>query len=296
MVFDLFWDGALVAGFGVQHSVLATLLAKKVVRWLANLDPLTWRGPQSFINVLYVLVAACLWRPVNYVVWELTGSSYWVMASILCGSWLWYFEIHLFEYDAGLAFGSTALINRSLGRKSPPLETWKTGFRRYSRFPVHAAFFPMFLAFPRMTADLLVLGIAGNCYNWIGTELYDLRLKRLLGRPYLEYVHRTGLIFPSVFRNFRGAYDLELPKPTHWRHPLNNVPGIAIGILGGVIYWVSSVARHSRRRTSGSVGALRSWSPSSAARSTRPSTPRNCSRPAMRISIDSKPEYPPTPP
>ena len=95
----------------------------------------------------------------------------------------------------------------------------------------------MFLAFPRMTADLLVLGIAGNCYNWIGTELYDLRLKRLLGRPYLEYVHRTGLIFPSVFRNFRGAYDLELPKPTHWRHPLNNVPGIAIGILGGVIYW-----------------------------------------------------------
>src|SRR4051812_33828295 len=116
MVFDLLWDAALVAGFGVQHSVLATLRAKKAVRWLANLDPLTWRGPQSFINVLYLLVAACLWRPVDHAVWELTGPSYWVMASILYAGWLWYFEIHLLEYDVGLAFGSTAFINRVLGR------------------------------------------------------------------------------------------------------------------------------------------------------------------------------------
>ena len=157
MFFDLMWDAALITGFGVQHSLLATLRAKKVVRRLANLDPLSWRGLQSFVNVIYVLVAACLWRSSDVVVWEFSGPAYWIMASILYAGWVWYFQIHIFEYDCGLAFGSTAIVNRVLGRKSPAVEMWKTGFRRWSRFPVHAAFFPMFLAFPRMTVDLLVL-------------------------------------------------------------------------------------------------------------------------------------------
>jgi len=236
MVLDLVWDALLVAGFGFQHSVLATLRAKKVIRQFSSIDPLSWRGPQSFFNILYVVLAACLWRPVDVVVWEFTGFGFVAMAALLYASWVWYFQIHIFEYDCGLAFGSTAVINRFLGRKSPPIEMWKTGFRRWSRFPVHTAFFPMFLAFPRMTADLLVFGIVGNIYNVIGTELYDRRLKKLVGKPYLDYVERTGLIFPPV-RHPAGAADLTLPEPTHWRRPLQNLAGIALGILGGFFYW-----------------------------------------------------------
>jgi protein-S-isoprenylcysteine O-methyltransferase Ste14 len=237
MFLDLLWDAVLVAGFGVQHSVLATLRAKKVVRQFSQLDPLSWRGPQSFFNILYVVLAASLWRPVDFVVWEFSGIGYVVMAAILYASWVWYFQIHIFEYDCGLAFGSTAVINRLLGRKAPPIEMWKTGFRRWSRFPVHTAFFPMFLAFPRMTADLLVFGIVGNLYNVIGTELYDRRLKTLVGKPYFDYVERTGLIFPPLRRNPAGAAGMTLPEPIHWKRPANNLAGIAIGILGGFFYW-----------------------------------------------------------
>ena len=233
---DLLWDAALVAGFGVQHSVLATIRAKKVIRRLSNIDPLSWRGPQSFFNILYVVLAASLWRPVNVSVWELSGIGFVIVAAVLYASWVWYFQIHIFEYDCGLAFGSTGVINRFLGRKSPPIEMWKTGFRRWSRFPVHTAFFPMFLAFPHMTMDLLVFGVVGNIYNVIGTELYDRRLKTLVGKPYLEYVDRTGLLFPPL-RNPRGAADLALPAPTHWQRPLQNLPGIVLGVLGGCFYW-----------------------------------------------------------
>jgi methanethiol S-methyltransferase len=237
MFLDLLWDAALVTGFGVQHSVLATLRAKKVIRQFSKFDPLSWRGPQSFFNVLYVVIAACLWRPVDYVVWEFTGLGGVIMTAILVAGWVWYFQIHVFEYDCGLAFGSTPNINRFLGRKAPMIEMWKTGFRRWSRFPVHTAFFPMFLAFPTMTADLLVLGVVGNLYNWIGTVLYDRRLMTLVGKPYYEYIDKTGLIFPPVIRNRAGAASLTLPEPTHWKRPLNNLPGIAIGILGGFFYW-----------------------------------------------------------
>ena len=237
MFFDLLWNAVLVTGFGVQHSLLATLRAKKVVRWISNLDPLSWRGPQSLVNVIYVLIASCVWRPSDFVVWEFSGPVYWVTATILYASWVWYFQIHICEYDCGLAFGSTALVNRVLGHKTPPVEMWKAGFRRWSRFPVHTAFFPMFLAFPRMTADLLVLGIVGNIYNWIGTKLYDRRLMKLVGQPYEEYVLRTGMIFPPLFRNPAGAADMKLPEPTNWKKPLHNLPGILIGIVGGIFYW-----------------------------------------------------------
>ena len=60
---------------------------------------------------------------------------------------------------------------------------------------------------------------------------------KLVGPPYLDYVRRTGLIFPPLLRNPAGAADMELPRPTHWQHPLHNIPGILIGVLGGVFYW-----------------------------------------------------------
>lgn len=237
MVQSLLWDAFLVAGFGIQHSLLATIRAKKVVKVFSKLDPLTWRGPQSFFNVLYVVVAASLWQPVDYVVWEFTGVTYWLVASVLAAGWLWYFQIHIFEYDCGLAFGSTAAVNSFQGRENPNLEMWKTGFRRWSRFPVHTAFFPMFLAFPTMRADLLVLGVVAIAYNVVGTILYDVRLKTLVGEPYQKYVDQTGLMFPPVYRNLKGARDMELPEPYHWMQPSQNLTGIFLGVLGGVFYW-----------------------------------------------------------
>lgn len=246
-------DGLLTAGFGVQHSILATLRvkARATKRW--HIQSIEWRTVESIVNVLYVLVASALWQSTSTVIWTASGllrSLLWVAVG---ASWLWYWELHLVEYDAGLAFGSTSLINRLERRIAPNLVPWKVGSRRWIRFPVHTAFFGMFLLLPTMTADLLVLGIVANVYNVIGSILYDRRLLRVAGTSYKTYVDVTGLIWPPVYRAPRGAGALPMPKPMHWNAPVRHVPGVLLGIVAGFFYW--SVLGHAAHSVTDSVKA-----------------------------------------
>lgn len=235
---DMVIDTLLVVGFGVQHSVIATVTLKKKVHKLTGIDPVSWRGIQSLINVSYIILAACLWREIPIIVWDFTGTAlFWVLGGILVASWIWYFQIHLFEYDCGLAFGSSAVLSRLQGNSPPPMEMWKVGSRRWLRFPVHSAFFPMFFAFPRMSLSMLIIAVVGNVNNIYGTILYDKRLERAINKPYKEYQSRTGLLFLPLRKAPAGAADMTLPRPTHWSQPLFNLPGIILGILAGVFYW-----------------------------------------------------------
>ncbi|MCZ7416452.1 MULTISPECIES: hypothetical protein [unclassified Streptomyces] len=229
-------DALLVVGFGVQHSVLATLRVKRVVKARTGMEALAWRSVESLANVVYILVAASLWQHTGDVVWELSGAAMVAMYALVAASWLWYWQLHLFEYDCGLAFGSTTLVAQTAGAQGPKLINWKVGTRRWIRFPVHTAFFGMFFLLPTMTTDLLVLAVVINIYNIIGSILYDKRLLAVAGDAYRPYLDRTGLILPPVYRNAKGAADLEMAAPQHWRKPSMHLPGLVVGIGLGVMY------------------------------------------------------------
>jgi protein-S-isoprenylcysteine O-methyltransferase Ste14 len=230
-------DGLLVAGFGVQHSILATLRVKRVVKAKTGIEALAWRSVESLSNVLYILCAGALWQHTHDVVWRLGGAPMVILYVLAAASWVWYWELHLFEYDCGLAFGSTTLVAQLAGAQGPKLISWKIGSRRWIRFPVHTAFFGMFFLLPTMTTDLLLLAIVLNTYNVIGSILYDKRLLTLAGDAYRPYIAVTGLIWPPVYRAPRGASDLAMPAPRHWRKPTMHLPGLVVGLGLGVLYF-----------------------------------------------------------
>lgn len=230
-------DGLLAAGFGVQHSVLATLRTKAHVLRLVGINALSWRSVESLVNVVYILVAASLWRSTSSVIWSTSGAMAGLILAVGVASWLWYWQLHLFEYDCGLAFGSTTLVARLAGRAGPKLVPWKVGSRRWIRFPVHTAFFGMFFALPVMTADLLVLAMVINVYNVIGSVLYDKRVEKLSGEPYVAYEAKTGLIWPPLYRALMGAHALTMPAPAHWRRSARHLPGVVVGLLLGAGYF-----------------------------------------------------------
>jgi methanethiol S-methyltransferase len=236
---SLLIDFLLVLGFGLQHSWLATLRVKRTVKAKTKIEALAWRSVESLSNVVYVLIAASLWQHTpDHVVWQTSGLLMYVLYAVVVASWLWYWQLHLFEYDSGLAFGSTTLVSKLTNSPAPKLVPWKVGSRRWIRFPVHTAFFGMFLFLPTMTADLLLLGVVLNIYNVIGSILYDKRLLTLARDAYLPYVNVTGLIFPPVYRAPRGAADVRMPAPAHWRKPVMHLPGLIVGIGLGVLYWL----------------------------------------------------------
>jgi len=255
-------DGLLVAGFGVQHSILATVRTKARAQKRFGIKPLTWRSVESLSNVVYILIAAALWQHVSQTAWHVSGIAASMMWVVLAASWLWYWQLHLFEYDCGLAFGSTTLVERFAGRTGARLVPWKVGSRRWIRFPVHTAFFGMFFAIPHMTYDLLVLAIVLNVYNVIGSILYDKRLEKLSGEPYFAYKSVTGLIWPPVYRAPQGAAHMTMPAPSHWHRPAMHIPGLVVGVAIAVLYHVTlghaqlGVADSARAAGAGLLAAL----------------------------------------
>ncbi|MFG3284534.1 hypothetical protein [Streptomyces sp. NPDC048111] len=214
-----------------------------MVKAKTGIEPLAWRSVESLANVVYILAAGALWQHTDTVIWELSGAPMVIMYSLAVASWLWYWQLHLFEYDCGLAFGSTTLVSETAKASKPKLTSWKVGSRRWIRFPVHTAFFGMFFLLPTMTSDLLVLAVVLNVYNVVGSILYDKRLVATAGEPYLRYIDVTGLIFPPVYRCLKGAADIPMPSPAHWRKPSMHLPGLIVGLGLGALYYALIGAR-----------------------------------------------------
>jgi hypothetical protein len=238
MAIKLIIDALLIIGFGVQHSILAMIRVKSVVQRRRGWNALQWRGVESLSNILYVLTAASLWQSVDSEIWHVEGPARAAMWTLLAIGWLWYLQLHLFEYDPGLAFGSTPLINSIMGVRCPTIESWNVGTRRWIRFPVHTAFFLMFFMIPTMSASTFVLAVTANLYNIVGSVLYDRRMERLVGDPYRQYQRVTGLILPALRRAPAGARDIAMPAPVHWSRPSRNVGGLLFGFVGGAFYFL----------------------------------------------------------
>jgi methanethiol S-methyltransferase len=237
MAWKLLVDVLLVIGFGAQHSVLATLRVKRRAKASIGWDAAQWRTIETVSNVVYILAAASVWQDVDTVVWDVQGAGRVLMWVGLALGWFWYWELHCVEYDIGVAFGASSNLAKLFGHKSPPTEMWKVGSRRWIRFPVHTAFFPMFFCLPTMTASLLALAITANVYNFIGSVLYDRRLETMVREPYFAYQRLTGLIVPAFRRAPRGAAELPLPSPLTWRPTGQHLPAVVLGLAGGAFYW-----------------------------------------------------------
>ncbi|MGY4101980.1 hypothetical protein ACW2Q0_20885 [Nocardia sp. R16R-3T] len=238
MIVKYLVDAALVTGFGVQHSVLAALRVKSIVNKRTGMKPLAWRSVESLCNIVYALVATGLWQRIDVTVWDIRGGEAIVIYAGLALSWGWYWYLHLVEYDCGLAFGSTTLVAQRAGAHQPQLENWTVGSRRWIRFPVHTAFFGMFFLLPHMTADLLLLAVIINIYNVVGSVLYDRRLEKTIPALWNPYVAQTGLIWPPIYRNPSGAASITWPSPAHWRSPWMHLPGLIVGGMLGLGYFL----------------------------------------------------------
>jgi protein-S-isoprenylcysteine O-methyltransferase Ste14 len=191
-------DLALVALFGVQHSVMARPAFKR--RW-------TRFVPEPIERSVYVLFASAalillflLWRPIPALIWSAQSAAVSVALYGLFGlGWL-------------IVLASTFLISHfelfglkqawSHARGSAPVEPqFRTPFfYKFVRHPLYSGFILAFWATPHMTAGHLLLAASMLGYILIAIGHEERDLVALFGARYEQYREQVGMLLPRFFR------------------------------------------------------------------------------------------------
>jgi methanethiol S-methyltransferase len=191
-------DLALIALFGVQHSVMARPAFK--ARW-------TKAVPEPIERTVYVLLASlvfvvlfALWRPLPAVLWNVANpAARIVIWALFFAGWglvlLSTFLINHFEL-----FGLQQVWLHARGRAAAAPRFRTPMVYRAVRHPLYSGFFLAFWATPTMTAGHLLLAVGLSLYMLIaiGHEEHD--LTGLFGDEYRQYRRTTGMLIPGVGR------------------------------------------------------------------------------------------------
>ncbi len=192
-------DVALIALFGIQHSVMARPAFK--ARWTRIVPPPLERSVYVLFASLALMLLFVLWRPLP--------APLWTVDSPVGAALLW----ALFGLGWALVLLSTFLINHFelFGLQQVWLH-WRSRqaavarFRtpllyRFVRHPLYSGFVLAFWSTPRMTAGHLVLALGMSVYILIAIGHEERDLVDLFGDEYARYRRTTGMLIPGMGRS-----------------------------------------------------------------------------------------------
>ena len=191
-------DVALIALFGLQHSVMARQGFK---RWWTRVVP--WAVERS----VYVLMASLaliilmnLWRPIDTIVWNvgdpLVSDLIWVVFWLGWGMVL----LSTFLLNHFELFGLQQAWFHVRGRPWEKPVFRQPLFYRWIRHPLYLGFFMAFWAAPEMTAGHLLLAGGMSVFMLIAIQYEEKDLVALFGRDYEDYRQRAGMLLPRFRR------------------------------------------------------------------------------------------------
>jgi protein-S-isoprenylcysteine O-methyltransferase Ste14 len=191
-------DVALIALFGLQHSVMARQGFK---RWWTRVIP------KPAERSVYVLMASAalillitLWRPIPTIVWNVTNpvlsdliwALFWIgWLTVLLSTFL----INHFEL-----FGLQQAWLNMRGREAEPPRFRKPLLYKWVRHPLYLGFFLAFWATPEMTAGHLLLAVGVSIYMLIAIRYEERDLVGMFGQDYEDYRADVGMLTPRFTR------------------------------------------------------------------------------------------------
>lgn len=189
-------DVALIALFGVQHSVMARQGFKRA--W-------TRIVPEPLERSAYVLAASVVlivlfvgWRPLPGAIWSIGNpiafAAMWTVFALGWGIVLFStFLINHFEL-----FGLKQVWGHARGHE-PVAPVFRTPFLyRLVRHPLYSGFVLAFWATPHMTVGHLILALGMTCYIVIAIGYEERDLTGLFGDRYARYRQDVGMLVPRM--------------------------------------------------------------------------------------------------
>jgi protein-S-isoprenylcysteine O-methyltransferase Ste14 len=187
-------DLALIALFGVQHSVMARPGFKRA--WTKII-------PGHLERSVYVLLTSAA-LIVLFLFWQPFGGSIWNVQNQAAADVLW----ALFWLGWGTVLISTFLINHfelfglqqawfhARGRQEQAPKMCEPSLYRFVRHPMMVGFFFALWAIPEMSAGHLLLAGGLSVYILVALHYEERDLVGLFGADYEDYRSRVGMLIP----------------------------------------------------------------------------------------------------
>jgi len=193
-------DLALIALFGVQHSVMARPAVKEAL--FGTLPVSVRTSTYTVLSALCLLLIMLLWQPISGTLYVFeSGPLFWTATLFYVFGWgmafVATFQIDHFELF-GLHQGYRALKNLP----EPEVRFQKRGFYRFVRHPIQTGTVIGLWATPAMSTGHLLFSAGMTLYVLIGLILEERDLVRTLGTAYARYKEEIPMLLP--FRKRRA--------------------------------------------------------------------------------------------
>jgi len=189
-------DIALVALFGIQHSVMARRGFK--ARWTRIVPEPIERSTYVLLASLVLILLFGCWYALPATVWAVeNGIGAGILWALFASGWaivlLSTFLLNHFELF-GLQQAWFALRERAAAvpQLHQPL------FYKIVRHPLYAGFFIAFWATPRMSVGHLLFAVGMSAYMLIAIRFEERDLIATFGGDYVAYRERVGMLVPRL--------------------------------------------------------------------------------------------------
>ena len=189
---------ALIAIFGIQHSVMARQGFKRA--WTRIVPPPIERSVYVLLASAALILLFAFWHPIRGNVWNITsGPGIVAMTSLFFIGWLVVlvstFLINHFEL-----FGLHQVWSNVRGHDIPAPKFREPFFYRAIRHPLYSGFLLAFWATPQMSYGHALLSAGITVYILIAIRYEERDLVGLFGEDYEAYRGRAGMLAPKLTR------------------------------------------------------------------------------------------------
>jgi protein-S-isoprenylcysteine O-methyltransferase Ste14 len=191
-------DLALIALFGVQHSVMARQGFKR--GWTRIVPQPIERSMYVLVTSLVLVAMFLFWRPITYPIWTvanpIAADALWAVFALGWGVVL----LSTFLLSHFELFGLKQVYLNLTGKAEAAPQLRQPLFYRFVRHPLYTGFLLAFWATPVMSAGHLLFALGMTAYILIAIGYEERDLVGMFGSDYERYQRDVGMLAPGLGR------------------------------------------------------------------------------------------------
>ena len=191
-------DLALIAMFGIQHSVMARPGFK--ARWAKVVHPSVERSTYVLAAAIMLGVLLQFWHTIDGTMWDIRQSAVAPVIWAIFGIGWAVLLLSTFLINHFDLFGLSQAWFHGVTRDDAPPNLREPLFYKYVRHPLYLGFVIAFWATPYMTNSHLLFAGGMTVYILVGIAHEERDLLRYFGSAYDDYRKRVGMLLPGIGR------------------------------------------------------------------------------------------------